>query len=314
MNGPAERDPTPPPDHETVPGPPTPAFGQPIPNDTRCVRCRYNLRGLMPAGYCPECGTSIARTLSNDSLGFADSRWLIWVCRGCLVMAVAGWIAIGLGLTGGLIACAREFGGVQTLGRASTRVWPVELYRVAVAVGSVGLAAGLWLMTTPQPQRAAAGQVARVLARWLGVTALLLTLVERLWPLLARSPLMPEIMDDAAIPVFILLTLPGPGGLAAMFALARYQGALFRRADEHGLHRRQAFFSWLLALSWLPFAFFGLVVFTSVHLHRSDLACGVGLMFVYPCLLGWLLIGTPALLRRCLLPFARARRSAAASG
>ena len=46
-----------------------------LPTDVPCVRCFYNLRGLMPSGACPECGLSIASSLDPSRLVFADPRW-----------------------------------------------------------------------------------------------------------------------------------------------------------------------------------------------------------------------------------------------
>lgn len=66
----------------------------PAPNDDSrrgllCVHCGYDLRGLDADAVCPECRTSIARSLQGDSLASADPAWLHRVCRGQTLIAIA---------------------------------------------------------------------------------------------------------------------------------------------------------------------------------------------------------------------------------
>jgi hypothetical protein len=44
--------------------------------DLPCAICGYNLKGLSPAGTCPECGQAISRTFRFD-LTDADPGWLM---------------------------------------------------------------------------------------------------------------------------------------------------------------------------------------------------------------------------------------------
>ena len=40
--------------------------------DRTCIKCAYNLRGLDPAGRCPECGTAVGRSILGDFLRYCD--------------------------------------------------------------------------------------------------------------------------------------------------------------------------------------------------------------------------------------------------
>lgn len=44
--------------------------------DLPCPRCGYNLRGLYPAGTCPECALKIELALGEKFFRFASVRWL----------------------------------------------------------------------------------------------------------------------------------------------------------------------------------------------------------------------------------------------
>lgn len=52
-----------------------------------CVSCAYNLCGLSEDGNCPECGTTVLRTLQKDALHFSCPRWLHLVLQGVSLAA-----------------------------------------------------------------------------------------------------------------------------------------------------------------------------------------------------------------------------------
>ena len=74
--------------------------------DVECAECGYDLRGLLPYGNCPECGTAIYFSLDETAmkrLEKADPRWVRTLAYGgafgvgafalilVLVLAPAGW-------------------------------------------------------------------------------------------------------------------------------------------------------------------------------------------------------------------------------
>lgn len=54
----------------------------PIEEDTNCVRCGYNLRGLDLNGQCPECGTAVMRSVQGGYLRDCDPAWVERVASG----------------------------------------------------------------------------------------------------------------------------------------------------------------------------------------------------------------------------------------
>ncbi len=61
-----------------------------IGEDTPCISCRYNLRGLSSDGHCPECHHPIQESLGDDRLLYSDRTWLARVSRGVSWMYAAG--------------------------------------------------------------------------------------------------------------------------------------------------------------------------------------------------------------------------------
>ena len=48
--------------------------GRILEDDLACLACGYNLRGLLPDGACPECGTAVGRSTHGNLLRFCDPR------------------------------------------------------------------------------------------------------------------------------------------------------------------------------------------------------------------------------------------------
>jgi hypothetical protein len=123
---------------------PTPATARPAAQPApalRCLRCNYDLHGLPADGNCPECGLAVARSAdaAGGELRHAPPGWLAslsWGTRLILLAPVAGYVhATYL---------------VPRLPRIDSLV---AFFGVPAALDVV-FAAGIWLLTRPQPRRA----------------------------------------------------------------------------------------------------------------------------------------------------------------
>lgn len=140
-----------------------PRIDEPFESDLPCRSCGYNLRGLVPSGRCPECGTAIGFSLHGDLLKYSDPNWvetlaggMIWIIAGLVVGLVLG-IAVG-------VSGAPRNGSLVT---AAT----IASYLVSLV--------GYWKVTTPDPSKTkSAGLNLRLVARYGWIAASVLNAVE----------------------------------------------------------------------------------------------------------------------------------------
>lgn len=102
-----------------------------------CLRCGYDLRGLGDRGNCPECGLAVALSaVPGDELRHAPPRWLASLAWGTgLVMAAMVFAVVAGRLVG------------PRLGVVS-----IEAYVSMQVSLALVFAAGVWLLTRPQPR------------------------------------------------------------------------------------------------------------------------------------------------------------------
>lgn len=128
--------------------------------DAACTVCKYNLRSLEPAGFCPECGQPVAvslrewgRYLRHAPLPYLQklvrgTRLIVWAVIISIVGSVALWV-------GSLIVAAQVSAAFRAAGGA-TLPQPILLVNVASWVLSLGvmvmIAIGLVNFTTRDPR------------------------------------------------------------------------------------------------------------------------------------------------------------------
>ena len=124
-----------------VPGeqPGAPAQPYEITEDTECLACGYNLRGLRTDGRCPECGTAIGRSIHGNFLKFANPQWVRRLATGMKLILWGLLINIIVGILGAVLANALGM-PLAVLGL------------ISLLAGLVGLA-GTWMLTSPDPSQ-----------------------------------------------------------------------------------------------------------------------------------------------------------------
>lgn len=126
--------------------------------DLPCRACDYNLRGLAPAGRCPECGRPIDQSLTPDLLRFADPAWLRRLARGARVLACGAAVLMFCTAVELLLMALRGHG-------AALRAALAQGMTVAAVLAALGICFGIWWLTGAAP--ADPTDRRRRLARWL---------------------------------------------------------------------------------------------------------------------------------------------------
>lgn len=146
-----------------------------IAEDLPCRHCGYNLRTLSPEVQCPECGTSVGRSVHGDYLRYADPAWVRGLATGATIV-ILGTLGQVLGF------CA-------LLGFSLTGVFGVSWYRYLFSTVELISFVGFWKLTSPDPAdtEASAQFDARKLTRAFLVLGLCLTSLSILRPLLGST-------------------------------------------------------------------------------------------------------------------------------
>ena len=194
-----------------------------ISTDVVCRRCGYNLRGLPPAGRCPECATPIGLSTSGDLLRFADPEWVDKLARGIRYILWGLVIAVLLRILGGVIAQLTE----PLIGEA-----------LGFLGGLLGLY-GAWLLTEPDPsgigedRYASARRVIRV-TLLVGVAANVLHA-----PVRANA-----VTGPVAIVLTVIASLASLTSVVGEFAKLVYLEKLALRIPEPKYAARARFLRW----------------------------------------------------------------------
>lgn len=159
--------------------------------DLQCIHCGYNLRGLQPAGRCPECGGPIEDSRQGHLLRYAEVEWLkrlrfgtalkYWYVGINILSGIAGVALVAAGFPEVLVMVLPLAAGALSLWgtmcitaqepRISLQEDPVTVRKVVRGFAIAGFAAGLIVLIDPDDATAIAGIVG-IIGGLLGMVAL----------------------------------------------------------------------------------------------------------------------------------------------
>lgn len=197
--------------------------------DVPCRTCDYNLRGLPQDDRCPECGTTVDRSIHSDRLCLTDPAWVNHLAAGALLMIIA---VLGVTVVVVFVVVPAFYGPFQSFPR-------LALATFGIGFAAVGLV-GCWKLAMPDPVRAKQRPFFNIedMTRLLAAAAFL----PNAWTYIPQLPL------DVVIPeiLFPLFVLAGPISVLQLFILLR---RLALRIPNDSLARQTRLVMWGIVIS-----------------------------------------------------------------
>lgn len=117
-----------------------------------CINCNYDLTGLDPNGFCPECGTPVQSSLlpAPRPLVLAGAPHINKLKRGLTItligaaMTYSGWSVYAIGITLWLLDLRHIFNL-----RAATPIKSIAI--PSIPLGAIIACIGIYLFTAPRP-------------------------------------------------------------------------------------------------------------------------------------------------------------------
>ncbi len=200
--------------------------------DVTCIHCGYNLRGLLPSGRCPECGSNIIDSVRGDLLKFADPAWLDKLRFGTSLKLWSILLAI---LSGVAAAALALFSSFSSLGQI-----------IGLEAGAVGLWA-TFLITTQEP-RLSLGEdpfTLRKVIRGCALAAFLGSILQQAVSQYGG----PAIIGQVHVLVAGAGALLGLAGIVVMFGELVYFRRFARRIPDRRLARSTGVLIWAIPIT-----------------------------------------------------------------
>ncbi len=202
--------------------------------DVLCIGCGYNLRGLEPAGRCPECGLSIADSNRGDRLIYADPTWLEKLRFGASLKLWNILITILIGFVGGFLVGFMK-----------------APQQIVLIVGMIGASLGLWAtfcITTQEPRTALTEDpvTLRKVIRTCALTAFAGGLLQQLGGNAFASG---STLRSVALPWIMVGLISSVAGVIVMIGELKYFRRFAMRAPDLKLARSTRIVMWGLAVS-----------------------------------------------------------------
>lgn len=196
-----------------------------IDSDLVCLQCEYNLRGQLPEGTCPECGTPVSYSMRSDRLSLADFHWLRTVRRGTTLLIVAGFSIITLScLINGALTAMMDQSATGSQLAAVMRAVPQALFAI-----------GLFMLTAPEPG-VIRPRLSRPLARWTATPG---------YTIMAIGLLVIDNENRNVVLTAGVLTLAGaPLAVFGFCTALIYLSHLARRVPNRGLAKQATIVFW----------------------------------------------------------------------
>lgn len=239
--------------------------------DVPCLLCGYNLRGLRREGRCPECGTSIERSLHGNLLEYSNPHYLATLHRGLFLIlaAIVGQLVlVGLWIVVAFFASASR----ATANPNVALVVSETAASVLSIVLSLVLLYGWWLLSAPDPAFLGVGEgtLARRIVRITVIAAALLTPISGALDAQFVSASIQSWFVFGSIVMVVELVVAA----VKFFASMLYIRWLAPRLPNTYVDERAKTFMWLIPVLWTV----------------GTLACGLGplvALVLYWIMLNW---------------------------